>query len=111
MFSHKVFTEVSPAVSQIKFPLLSDRTQQISKAYRVLNEKTGAAFRATIIIDPEGIIITKFVNPPNVGRNVFEIVRIIQGLQFNRKTGEVVPANWVPGQSGIERDPKYIGRI
>lgn len=111
VFSHKVFTEVSSAVSQIKFPLLSDRTQQISKAYRVLNEKTGAAFRATIIIDPEGLIIAKFVNPPNIGRNVYEIVRVIQGLQYNKKTGEVVPANWVPGQSGIARDLNYIGRI
>lgn len=111
VFSYKVFTEVSSAVSQIKFPLLSDRTQQISKAYRVLNEKTGAAFRATIIIDPEGLIIAKFVNPPNIGRNVYEIVRVIQGLQYNKKTGEVVPTNWVPGQSGIARDPNYIGRI
>lgn len=111
VFSHKIFTEVSPTVSKIKFPLLSDRTQEISRAYRVLDEKTGAAFRATIIIDPEGMMIAEFVNPPDVGRNIFEMVRIIQGLQYNRKTGEVVPANWVPGQSGITRDTKYIGRI
>lgn len=111
VYSHKIFTEVSPAVSKIKFLLLSDRTQQISKAYRVLYEKTGAAFRATIIIDPEGIMMAQFVNPPDVGRNVYEIVRVIQGLQHHKNTGEVVPANWVPGQSGITRDTKYIGRI
>ena len=75
------------------------------------NEKTGATFRATIIIDPEGTIVTKFVNPPKVGRNVYEILRVIQGIQYGRKTGEGVPADWVPGQSGIMRDPKYIGRI
>lgn len=77
----------------------------------MLNEKTGASYRATIIIDPEGMIISKFINPSNVGRNVYEIVRIIQGLQYNKKTGEAVPANWVPGQPGIARDPRYIGRI
>ena len=111
VYSHKVFTEVSPSASQVKFPLLSDRTHKISKAYRVLNEKTGTTFRATIIIDPEGTIVTKFVNPPEVGRNVYEILRVIQGIQYSRRTGEGVPANWVPGQSGIIRDPMYIGRI
>jgi NADH-dependent peroxiredoxin subunit C len=95
--SHKVFTEVSPTISTIQFPLLSDRTHKISKAYRVLNENTGATFRATIIIDPEGTIVSKFINPSKVGRNVYEILRIIQGIQHSRKTGKGVPANWVPG--------------
>jgi NADH-dependent peroxiredoxin subunit C len=106
-----VFTEVSPSASQVTFPLLSDRTHQISKAYRVLNEKTGAALRATIIIDPEGMIVTKFVNPLEVGRNVYEILRIVEGMQYNRRTGKGVPANWVPGQPGISKDPKNIGKI
>ncbi len=111
VYSHKVFTEVSPSASQVKFPLLSDRTHKISKAYRVLNEENGSTFRATIIIDPEGMIVSKFVNPPEVGRNVYEILRVIQGIQYSRRTGEGVSANWVPGQSGIIRDPNYIGRI
>ncbi|MBH9965051.1 redoxin domain-containing protein [Bacillus enclensis] len=111
VYSPKVFTEVSPSASQVMFPLLSDRTHQISKTYRVLNEKTGATLRATIIINPEGMIVTKLVNPLEVGRNVYEILRIIEGLQYNRRTGKGVPANWVPGQPGISRDPKNIGKI
>jgi NADH-dependent peroxiredoxin subunit C len=77
----------------------------------VLNEKTGATLRATIIIDPQGTIVSKFVNPLEVGRNVYEILRIIQGIQYSRKTGEGIPANWVPGNPGIIRDPNYIGKI
>lgn len=111
VYSHKIFTETSPLARQVTFPLLSDRTHQISKAYRVLNEKTGTAFRATIIIDPEGTIAAKFVNPPEVGRNTWEILRVIEAIQYSRRTGEGVPANWLPGQPGIIRDPKYIGRI
>lgn len=111
IYSHKVFTEISPSAAKVTFPLLSDRTHQISKAYRVLNEKTGAALRATIIIDPEGIIAARFVNPLEVGRNVYEILRVIQGIQYSRRTGEGIPANWAAGQPGIIRDPKYIGRI
>ena len=111
VYAHKVFTEVSPSASKVNFPLVSDRTHEISKAYRVLNEHTGATFRATVIIDPEGTIVTKMVYPLEVGRNVYEILRIIQGVQYARRTQEGVPANWVPGQPGIVRDPKYIGRI
>lgn len=111
VYAHKVFTEVSPSASKVRFPLVSDRTHKISKAYRVLNEKTGATFRATIIIDPEGMIVSRFINPPEVGRNIYEILRVIQAIQYSRRTGEGAPANWVPGQSGIIRDPKYIGRI
>ncbi|MBM4764832.1 redoxin domain-containing protein [Bacillus sp. B15-48] len=111
VYSHKVFTEVSPSASKVTFPLISDRTQKISKAYRVLNEKTGASLRATIIIDPEGTIVAKFVNPLEVGRNIHEILRVVQGIQYGRRTGEGVPANWTPGQPGITRDPKYIGRV
>lgn len=86
-------------------------THKISKAYRVLNENTGAALRATIIIDPEGTIVTKLVYPLEVGRNVYEIMRIIEGLQYSKSTGEGVPANWVPGQPGMVRSTQFIGRI
>ena len=111
VYAHKVFTETSSSAAKVTFPLVSDRTHQISKAYRVLNEKTGATFRATVIVDPEGTIVSKLVNPQEVGRNVYEILRIIQGIQYSRRTGEGVPANWVPSQPGITRDPKYIGKI
>lgn len=106
-----MFTENSPLVKDVEYPLLSDRTHKISKAYRVLNEKVGAAYRATVIVNPEGIIESKSVYPLEVGRNIHEIVRLIQGIQYERETGEVVPANWVPGQRWVKRDSRYIGRI
>lgn len=111
IYSHKVFTETSPSAMTVNFPLLSDRSHQISKAYRVLNEKTGVSLRATIIINPEGTIVAKLVNPREVGRNVYEIVRIIQGLQYSEISGESVPANWVPGEPGIRRNINYAGKI
>lgn len=111
VYAHKVFTEVSPSASKVNFPLVSDRNLEISKAYRVLNENLGSTFRATVIVDPEGTIVTKMVYPLEVGRNVYEILRVLQGIQHARRTQEGVPANWVPGQPGIVRDPKYIGRI
>ncbi len=97
--------------SKVQYPLVSDRTQEISRRYRVLNESAGAAFRATIIIDPEGKIVSKLVNPLEVGRNVFEILRLVQAIQYGEKTGEGVPANWLPGQPGIKMNARSIGRI
>ncbi|MBN8193132.1 redoxin domain-containing protein [Bacillus sp. NTK074B] len=111
VYAHKVFTEVSPSASKVQFQLVSDRNHQISKAYQVLNEHAGATFRATIIIDPEGIISSKMIYPNEVGRNTFEIVRVLEGIQYARKTGKGVPAIWLPTQSGIQKDPDFIGKI
>lgn len=90
---------------------MSDRNQEISRAYRVLDEKSGAAFRASFFIDPEQIIRAKFIYPREVGRNLDEHVRLLKGLQYANQTGKGVPANWEPGEPGIIRDPKKIGKI
>lgn len=111
VYAHKVFTEVSPSARKVQFPLLSDRTQAICRAYRALNVKTGASFRVSTIVNPEGVIAAKLVYPPDVGRNVYEILRMMEALIFNRQTGAGAPANWMPGQEGIIRDPKLIGTI
>lgn len=111
VYAHKVFKETSPSAGKVQFPLLSDRNQLISKAYRVLDEKAGAAHRATVIIDPEGIIVLKMVYPREVGRNSYEILRVLQGIQHGRKTNLGMPANWVPGMPGISRRTEDIGRI
>jgi peroxiredoxin (alkyl hydroperoxide reductase subunit C) len=111
VFSHKVFLETSPSLKKVRYPLLSDRNQEISKAYRVLDEKSGAAYRASFFIDPNQIIRAKFIYPREVGRNLEEHVRLLKGLQYSIKTGQGVPANWQPGEAGIIRDPKKIGKI
>lgn len=109
VYSHKVFHEISPNASQVQYPLLSDRTGNIAKAYGVYNAEAGAAFRASFIIDPEGIIRYYSVYPREVARNVGEIVRTLQGTQYGDATGQGVPAGWEPGMPGIKRDIKKAG--
>jgi NADH-dependent peroxiredoxin subunit C len=106
-----MFLETSPSLKEVRFPLLSDRTQEISRAYRVLDENSGASLRASFFISPEQIISAKFIYPKEVGRNLHEHVRLWAGLQEAKKTGKGIPADWVPGQPGIIRDPKNIGHI
>lgn len=111
VYAHKVFKDISPSVRNVQYPLVSDRNQQISRAYRVFDETAGVALRGTVIIDPEGIIIAKLIYPREVGRNTHEILRLLQAIQYGRQTGLGVPANWVPGMTGIQRRTEDIGRI
>jgi alkyl hydroperoxide reductase subunit AhpC len=111
VYSHKVFKETSPSLKHVTFPLLSDRTHSISKAYRVLDENSGASFRASVFLNPEQIIQAKLIYPGNIGRNLHEHVRILQALQYAKQTGKGTPANWMPGQQGMISDPNMIGKI
>jgi peroxiredoxin (alkyl hydroperoxide reductase subunit C) len=98
-------------MQQVTYPLVSDRTQEISRAYRVLDGRTGGAFRVSVFIDPDQVIVAKLTYPKEVGRNLPEHVRILQGIQFGRQTGKGVPANWVPGDPGLNVNPHMIGDI
>lgn len=111
VYSHKVFAEVSPLARTVQYPLLSDRSHKISRQYGVLREELGFSYRATFIISPEGVVKYASLYPPEVGRNVAEIIRVIQGLQFEAATGLGVPAGWQPGMPGIKRDFSLVGTI
>ncbi len=111
VFSHKVFAEVSPSARTIQYPLLSDRTHRISLEYGVLREELGFTFRATFIIAPGGEVKYSCLYPPEVGRNVLEIIRVIQGLQYEEATGLGVQAGWRPGQQGLRKDFNLVGKI
>jgi NADH-dependent peroxiredoxin subunit C len=106
-----MFVETSPSAKKVQYPLVSDRNQMISRAYRVLNERGGATFRATVVINPEGRIESKIVYPEEVGRNAQELLRLIYGIQHARRTGEGVPSNWMPGMPGISSDFDQVGKI
>lgn len=83
-------------IGDIKFPLISDITKEISQDYGVLNEE-GVALRASFLIDEFGIIRHQLVNDLPLGRDVDESLRIIDALQFYEKNGNVCPAGWHQG--------------
>jgi alkyl hydroperoxide reductase subunit AhpC len=88
-------------------PLLSDITKQIAKDYGVLideGENNGVAFRGTFIIDPKGVLRQMSVNDLPVGRNIDEVIRLIQAFQTFEKHGEVCPAKWKPGKKTMVAD-------
>lgn len=109
VYAHKVFHEISPRARKVQYPLLSDRTGKIARSYGVWSAETGAAYRASFIIDPEGRIRYYSVYPREVARNVMEVVRTLQGIQYGEATNEGVPAGWVPGMPGIKRELSKAG--
>ncbi|MBP9886098.1 MAG: peroxiredoxin [Leptospiraceae bacterium] len=90
-------------IGDVKYPLVSDITKQISKDFGVLLD-SGVALRGTFIIDPQGIIRQATVNDLPVGRNIDEAIRLLKAFQFNEKHGEVCPANWNEGGKTMTPD-------
>jgi peroxiredoxin (alkyl hydroperoxide reductase subunit C) len=101
-------------LGEIDFPLLADLNKQAAANYEVLLED-GIAARGVFIIDQDGILQSFTVNNLGVGRNVDEIIRLIQGFQFVAEHGEVCPANWNPGDDTMKPDTvgsqEYFGKI
>jgi peroxiredoxin (alkyl hydroperoxide reductase subunit C) len=92
-------------LGDLNYPLISDFAKKISESYDVLLPE-GMTLRATFIIDPEGIIQFQLVHSNDIGRNVAEILRNVDALQFIRKHGVVCPANWTPGKDTMIPDPE-----
>jgi alkyl hydroperoxide reductase subunit AhpC len=84
-------------IGQISYPMLSDITKEVARAYGVLLEEEGIALRGLFLIDPEGIVRYELVHDLSVGRNVEETLRVLKALQ----TGELCPINWRPGEETL----------
>ena len=91
----------------MQIPMLSDLSKKISKDYGCLieeGEDAGVAMRATYIIDDKGILRQITMNDLPVGRNIDEILRLVQAFQFTDEHGEVCPAKWKPGKATMVPD-------
>lgn len=111
IYAHKIFAQTSPSAQKVQFPLLSDATREMCEAYGALDPQSGKGTRTTLIISPEGLIKCFMKYPLPVGRNIPEIVRVLQGLQFTSSTGQGAQANWQPGQPGVQTDWNSVGKV
>lgn len=87
-------------IGQVRFPMVSDINKILASQFNVLHAN-GVALRATIITDKNGIVRHYSVNDLPIGRNIEEIIRVIDAIEHHAIHGEVCPANWVPGQAAI----------
>ncbi len=91
-------------IGTVSYPLVSDLDKSISRKYGVLVEKPGIALRGLFIIDREGHLRHITINDLPLGRNVDEVLRVVDAIQFNEKNGEVCPVNWKKGEAGMKPD-------
>lgn len=97
----------------MKFPIIADIDMKVSKLYGMLQpgESETAAVRAVFFIDPVGKIRLIMYYPLNVGRNMDEIIRVLQALQTADEHGVALPLNWKPGEKAIVPPPVTIDAL
>ena len=89
-FVHLAWRQHEPTLKNLSIPMLADIKKELSEELGILNETEGVAFRATYIIDPDGIVRHASMNDLSVGRNPKEVLRTLDALQ----TGGLCPCNW-----------------
>lgn len=96
-FVHAAWRRDHKDLRELKFPMLADTSKTLAEELGILEANEKVAYRATFIIDQEGVIRWVSVNDLNVGRNVQEVIRVLDGLQ----TDELCPCNWNKGEETL----------
>ncbi|MBW9267590.1 MAG: peroxiredoxin [Candidatus Thiodiazotropha sp. (ex. Lucinisca nassula)] len=95
-------------IGPVGYPLVADLNHAICKAYDVETPDGKVAYRGSFLIDKEGIVRHQVVNDLPLGRNIDEMLRMIDALQFNETHGEVCPAGWKEGDAGMKGTPEGV---
>ncbi|WP_457745387.1 redoxin domain-containing protein [Sulfurimonas sp.] len=109
-FSHFAWRETpveKGGIGRINFPLVADLTKNIARDFDVLLDDA-VALRGSFLIDDKGIVRHAVINDLPLGRNVDEMLRMIDAQQFTDEHGEVCPAGWQKGDEGMKADAKGV---
>ena len=89
-------------IGQVQYPMIADVKHEICRAYDAEFAEGGVAFRASFLIDKNGVVRHQVVNDLPLGRNIDEMMRMVDALQFTEEHGEVCPAGWNKGKAGMK---------
>ena len=109
-FSHlawKNTTVANGGIGQVRYPLVADLTKDIAKAYDVLLDG-GVALRGSFLIDTDGTVRHAVINDLPLGRNIDEMLRMVDTMLFTNEHGEVCPAGWNKGDEGMKANTKGV---
>lgn len=95
-------------IGQVNYTLAADINHNICRSFGVEHPEAGVAFRGAFIIDKEGVVRSQIVNDLPLGRNMQEIVRLFDAIQFHEEHGEVCPVNWKKGDAGMTASPTGV---
>ncbi|NCD12516.1 MAG: redoxin domain-containing protein [Epsilonproteobacteria bacterium] len=94
-------------IGHVRFPMVSDITKQISRDYDVLF-KEGVALRGSFLLDKDGTVRHAVINDLPLGRNIDEMIRMIDTMLFTNEYGEVCPAGWQKGDKGMRASTEGV---
>lgn len=94
-------------VGMLQFPMVADTTRSIARNYDVLFDDA-VALRGTFLVDRDHIVRHQLINDLPLGRNIDEALRMVDALQYYEENGEVCPAGWSAGKTGMKADPAGV---
>ena len=97
-------------IGAVKYALAADVKHEIAKAYGIEHPEEGVALRASFLIDKNGVVRHQIVNDLPLGRNIDEMLRMVDALQFHEEHGEVCPAQWEKGKEGMKDSPEGVAK-
>ena len=109
-FSHFAWRETPVAeggIGRVDFPLVADLSKQIARDYDVLLDEA-VALRGSFLIDADGTVRHAVINDLPLGRNIDEMIRMVDTMLFTNEHGEVCPAGWVKGDEGMKADTEGV---
>ncbi len=109
-FSHNAWRNTpvnAGGIGAVKYTLVADVKHEICQAYDV-ESAGGVAFRGSFLIDEDGLVRHQVVNDLPLGRNVDEMIRMVDALAFHQEHGEVCPAGWKQGDKGMTASPAGV---
>jgi peroxiredoxin (alkyl hydroperoxide reductase subunit C) len=104
-FTHKAWRNMpieQGGIGPVGFPLVSDVSHKITQAYGIEHPEAAVAYRAAFLIDKSQMVRSEIVNDLPLGRNIDELIRLVDALQYTEENGEVCPAGWIKGSQGME---------
>ncbi|NDJ26544.1 peroxidase [Campylobacter sp. MIT 12-8780] len=100
-------------IGQVQFPLVADLTREIARGFDVLFNEA-VALRGSFLLDKDGTVRHAVINDLPLGRNIDEMIRMVDTMLFTNEHGEVCPAGWNKGDEGMKANPKgvadYLGK-
>lgn len=94
-------------IGKVQFPLVSDITKDIARSFDVLFGNA-VALRGSFLLDKDGTVRHAVINDLPLGRNIDEMLRMVDTMLFTNEYGEVCPAGWHKGDAGMKADPKGV---
>lgn len=111
-FVHKAWHDTSDSIKKIQYPMLADPTGVLSRAFGVMIEEEGVAYRGTFVVNPEGKVKIVEIHDNNIGRDASELLRKVEAAQFvAAHKDEVCPAKWKKGEATLKPSIDLVGKI